>query len=119
MEDLCIILNTHINAVGTYTVSIEGAKITGTKYQMLGMATDLLAEKYPGVKNSNATITVDGKNVMQSNVNPNPDPLNLIRKSDAAKIPSPSGITIPPAAAKKVGLKVNDTKNLNNHTDNV
>ncbi len=69
---------------GTYTVSIEGAKITGTKYQMLGLATDLLVEKYPGVKISNATITVDGKNVMESPANPNPDPLNLIRKSDDA-----------------------------------
>lgn len=62
---------------------------------------------------------VDSLEREDQNVNPNPDPLNLIRKSDAAKIPSPSGITIPPAAAKKVGLKVNDTKNLNNHTDNV
>ena len=62
---------------------------------------------------------VDSLERENQNVNANPDPLNLIRKSDAAKIPSPSGITIPPAAAKKVGLKVNDTKNLNNHTDNV
>lgn len=76
MEDLCIILNAHINAV-------------------------------------------DSLEREDQNVNPNPDPLNLIRKSDAAKIPSPSGIATPPAAAKKVGLKVNDTKNLNDHTDNV
>lgn len=67
---------------GEYTVSLEGAALSGVKYQMLGLAMDLLVEKYPGVKITNTTITVDGQNVMKSPNNPNPDPINLNHKED-------------------------------------
>ena len=67
---------------GEYTVSLEGAALSGVKYQMLGLAMDLLVEKYPGVKITNTTITVDGENVMKSPNNPNPDPIDLYHKKD-------------------------------------
>ncbi len=67
---------------GEYTVSIDGAAISGTKYQMLGLAMDLLVESYPGVKITNTSITVDGKNIMQSPKNPNPEAIDLYQKQD-------------------------------------
>lgn len=60
---------------GEYTVSIEGVALSGNKYQMLGLATDLLAKTYPGVKVTNTSIKVDGNEIM-------PEPSSLVMKTD-------------------------------------
>ena len=67
---------------GEYTVSIDGVEISGFKYQMLGLAMDLLATSYPGVKITNTSITVDGINIMQSPENPDTKAVDLCQKQD-------------------------------------